>query len=223
MIMMALPSYGQVLFPRLTTLARCSNVTDLYISDEEWQVAEHESCFPTAYGGRYIYHTASKGRRLIVWISQGGNRVRDYTVASINLEDFSCIEYEASLGIRGEGFVNSLVVTYRYGNNVIPIANILSVLVWERGFYEDFEVAGSLIPQSQQTFSTGTLVTQTGSRINLRDWPGINAPIRHQASTGDAVTVWENRTVGAYVWYRVTLESSNVSGWVRSDVIRIHL
>jgi hypothetical protein len=51
----------------------------------------------------------------------------------------------------------------------------------------------------------------------------MNAPIRHQGASGDAVTVWESRTVDGYVWYRVTLFGSNASGWVRSDVIRIQV
>jgi len=222
----ALPSYSQFASPSLATLSRCSDVVSFYTSSEQWRIATHEACVPTPHGGRYIYYSATKGNRLILWTSEGGNGIRTYIVRSVNLEDGSYIESEAFLGIRGEGgSINSMEIVNRYGSHAIPINNILTVLEWERASYaaSNSDTPDSSSPQSQQMTATGTLVSQAGSRINLRDWAGMNAPIRHQASPGDAVTVWESRTVAEYVWYRVTLFGSNASGWVRSDVIRVQI
>lgn len=221
----ALPIYGQLPVPSLSTLVKCGSIVNFYASKEQWQVASYESCISTPYGGRYIYYSATKGHRLIQWTSKGGNRVRTHTIRSVNLKDGSYIEYEALLGIGGQGFVNSMRVVARRGDNAIPISKILTVLEWERGLYSASRSkdSGSSSSQSQQIFATGTLIAESNSRINLRDWAGIKAPIRHQGSPGDISTVWESRTVEGYVWYRVTLFGSNVSGWVRSDAIRIQV
>jgi hypothetical protein len=187
----ALPAHSQLSVPSLTTLAKCSSVSNSYASNEQWQVKAHESCLRTPGGGRYIYYSATKEQRLVLWTSEGGNRIRNYTIRSVNLRDGSYIEYETVLGIRGKGFVNSMSVVNRRGNNAIPISNLLTVLEWERGLYSTSSppASNASTSQSQQISATGSLIAEPGSRINLRDWAGMNAPIRHQGASGDAVTV----------------------------------
>ncbi len=122
--------------PSLKTLATCGKLTGFYISQEGWRVSSLSSCLRTRYGGNYIFYSALKDKHLITWSSEGGNGVRSYTVISTNLNTKSYIQYEAGLGIRGNGFVNSLKVEEANGSDIIPIVNILTVLEWEKELYK---------------------------------------------------------------------------------------
>jgi hypothetical protein len=122
--------------PSLKTLATCGKLTSFYISQEGWRVSSFSSCLRTRYGGNYIFYSAIKDKHLITWSSDGGNGVRSYTVISTNLNTKSYIQYEAGLGIRGNGFVNSLKVEEVNGSDIIPIVNILTVLEWEKELYK---------------------------------------------------------------------------------------
>jgi hypothetical protein len=122
--------------PNLKILATCGKLASFYISQEGWRVSSFSSCFRTRYGGNYIFYSALKDKHLITWSSDGGNGVRSYTVISTNLNTKSYIQYEAGLGIRGNGFVNSLKVEELNGSNIIPIVNILTVLEWEKEIYK---------------------------------------------------------------------------------------
>jgi len=126
--------------PSVRVLANCGKLTDFYISQERWRVSTFSSCFRTPYGGNYIFYSAVKNNHSLIWASEGGNGVRDYTVISTNLDTQAYIQYKAGLGIRGNGFVNSLQVEDLNGKDLIPIVNILSVLKWEQGFYKPSSV-----------------------------------------------------------------------------------
>lgn len=99
-----------------------------------WQLSQHTSCLRTSTGGHYTFYSATKDHRLIMWTSEGGNHIRNYTIISTNLATESYIQYGANLGIRGNGFVNSLAVENLNGKDVIPLTNVLTIIDWENGF-----------------------------------------------------------------------------------------
>ncbi len=126
--------------PSVRVLANCGKLTAFYISQEGWRVSTFSSCFRTPYGGNYIFYSAVKNNHSLIWASEGGNGVRDYTVISTNLDTQAYIQYKAGLGIRGKGFVNSLQVEELNGKDLIPVVNILSVLEWQQEFYNPSSV-----------------------------------------------------------------------------------
>ena len=126
--------------PSVRVLANCGKLTAFYISQEGWRVSTFSSCFRTPYGGNYIFYSAVKNNHSLIWASEGGNGVRDYTVISTNLDTQAYIQYKAGLGIRGKGLVNSLQVEELNGKDLIPVVNILSVLEWQQEFYKPSSV-----------------------------------------------------------------------------------
>jgi Bacterial SH3 domain len=62
------------------------------------------------------------------------------------------------------------------------------------------------------------------NRINIREQPSTSSKILHVGSAGQLVII-HKQVVGddAYCWFRVKLDNSKVTGWVRSDVLYIYL
>jgi hypothetical protein len=185
-------------------LAACGKITNLYVSQDQWQVSHHTSCLRTPTGGNYTFYSATKDRRLIMWTSEGGNGVRDYTIISTNLVTQSYIQYEAGLGIRGNGFVNSLVVKNLNGKDIIPLVNVLTILDWENGF--DF------LSQSGKNSKCDAAIQATSKQIE-KGWEVVIRTRVHITSAllGDA-TYLANRPLG----YTISLGGIAASGIMNS-------
>jgi Bacterial SH3 domain len=80
----------------------------------------------------------------------------------------------------------------------------------------------SELTESFEAMGEGFLLGSPGSRINIRNRPGIDAPISRVGSPGDEVVIWDSTSVDGRIWYKVALRDSNATGWVREDLIQIY-
>lgn len=62
---------------------------------------------------------------------------------------------------------------------------------------------------------SGSMVTVTGTSVNVRTGPGTNFPVVTKLNTGAQLTVKEQ----AFGWYKVVLPDGNTTGWIASWLV----
>lgn len=69
---------------------------------------------------------------------------------------------------------------------------------------------------------TATLLGSPGSRVNVRQTPSTNSPVRHYGLGGDRVNILASTNApDGYLWYKVQFPQSGAQGWIRGDLVQV--
>ncbi|BAY61392.1 SH3 type 3 domain protein [Calothrix brevissima NIES-22] len=100
--------------------------------------------------------------------------------------------------------------------SIVPESAIATPTNKQKGCLDDNSLKMALTP-----YVWYVVFDRDGASINLRSEPTINSPVKHRATSQTPVSVREQvATEDGYCWLRVQVVKSDITGWVRGDLLQ---